>query len=255
MRYREFKPQNEDLVEPQEKERPVSKPMNLNKLGNWAEKDEFTGGVYARGTPDPKDPHMFRKKSKMPSKLDFDAYYQYVKYIKPYVDSNPFFPRVYEIILKKDPEGNVKPDYRVEKLMSLDDAEDKTGTNLSKFFTQKYFGGKFPEGVDSAVEAIQAAFTKDQYFDLITDKKLKQAITIIKQFLNTNFSLMGYNDFKLDVHRGNMMIRFGPGGPQLVFTDPVHDSGESIVGYNSYHGEWPVENPFKFEPWDPLEKK
>ena len=218
----------EDLVTPQEKERNLSVPMNLQKLGKWSRKDiNHSGGAYARGTEDPSDPFLYRKKSRMPSNLENDAYYQYIKYINPYANSNPFFPKVYEIILKKDSQGNIKPDYRIEKLVSLKDAADQTGRSLDQIFIDKYFNNEYDDYDLDYLLIIRKCIYQD-YFDLIKDKKLKEAILIIRNFLEK------FPNFDEDLHSGNVMVRFGPGGPQLVFTDPVQDNGKSIVGYNPF---------------------
>ena len=231
MRYNEFKIAKEDLVDPQEKERKLSMPMNLKKLGQWSRSDinNAGSGAYARGTPDPTDPFLYRKKSRMPSNLEHDAYYQYIKYIQPYADSNPFFPKVYEIILKKDSAGNIKPDYRIEKLASLEDAIEQTGESLDQIFVDKYFHNE-DEDYDLDYLLIIRKCIYQDYFEIIKDKKLKEAILIIRKFLEK------FPNFDEDLHSGNIMVRFGPGGPQLVFTDPVQDNGKSIIGYNPFKG-------------------
>lgn len=229
---------NEDLVDPEYRERTVSTPFNLKKLGKrteyYANRDK--GGAYATGTPDPKDPFMFRKKMRQPSKLDMDAYYQYLKFIQPFADENPFFPKVYSIDVKTDPNGIQKPSYKLEKLTSLTDAEKQTSYQLEEILSEKYLNFDVDEYSATLFRTIRYSLRDQSYLKYIKDEKLKEAIEVIRYFLEK------HPYFNEDLHRGNMMIRFTSTGPQLVFTDPVQDSGESIVGYNVFKGGWPA-NP------------
>lgn len=226
---------NEDLIDPQEREWRMSEPYNMRKIGNRAQRDlvRGKGGAYAAGTPDPKDPFIYRKKSRQPSKLPVDAYYQYLKFVQPFVDENPFFPRVYNIDIKTDAQGRQKPSYKLEKLMSLKDADNEMHGGLDEVLMDKYVANPDDYASMSIGEYVsRAADHFGDYYENIKDEKLKEAIDLINYFIEEN------PDFLPDLHQGNMMVRFGPGGPQLVFTDPVQDQGKSIVGYNVFKGDW-----------------
>ena len=223
---------NEDLVEPEVVDRPVSTPFNIKKMGQRSRKSSG-GGAYAAGIEDPTDPSMYRKKSRMPSLLEKDAYYQFIKAAQPYVDYNPFLPRVYKIIVKKDPRGFLKPEYHMEKLTPYNEAwrmYDQDGNSLNKILKRKLFtkeavGGDVPRLLANSLEF---PFQADTY---IKDPKLIQALDLIRTVKETN------SNFMYDLHEGNMMFRIGTTGPQLVITDPLADKGASIVGYNPFSGK------------------
>ena len=221
----------EALVEPVKRELPVSTPFNLKKMGQRTQKtiDNPDTGAYAVGTTDPRDPHMFRKKMRQPSKLDVDAYYQYIKYIEPYSDSNPFFPKVYGVDVKRDPNGLEKPSYRIEKLVDIDQADQRMDYQLEDALKDRYLVNN---AAGSIVSIIRNAISGSFNLKNIKDGKLVQAIQLIQKFLDD------HPKFELDLHRGNVMIRFTSVGPQLVITDPVQDRGASIVGYNVFKGGW-----------------
>lgn len=238
----------EALVDPEERELPQSVPFNLRKMGKRTEKTvRKGGGAYATGTPDPTDPFMYRKKLRQPSNLEMDAYYQYIKFIQPFMDENPFFPKVYNIDIKKDPKGLLKPSYKIEKLMPIRDAENEMEGDLENALANKYLHD--PDEW-SVLTVITKAITNDSYLEKIKDEKLIEAIQLIRYFFEAN------PQFVEDLHLGNMMVRFTSVGPQLVFTDPAHDRGESIVGYNVFKGGWP-KNPnaiINMEEWQVKEK-
>lgn len=228
---------NEDQFEPQIRSLPISTPGNIEKVSNFAKKHEFddNSGAYAMGIEDPTDPHMYRKKMKAFTNLDQDAYFQYIKYITPYMDSNHCFPKVYVTKIKEYSNGYKKPSYQMEKLITLNEAEDIFGAGkLSDFFFKRYFNAG--DHSDLAIDhmgsyiavikrAIYGAFDTDDW-----DNDLAQAVKLIQQFL------ADFKDFTLDLHRGNLMVRMTSTGPQLVLTDPVQDEGKSIVGYNTFKG-------------------
>lgn len=220
----------EDLIEPEELPRPVSTPFNLTKLGRRSQ-DSSSGGAYAQGTADPQDPSMYRKKSRMPSILRNDAYYQYIKATRPYVDSNPFFPRVYKIIMKRDPVGYVKPEFHIEKLHDSDAVDSYYDDKLDEILFRKYASAEGRQEFHgrSFMRLLSRAIIAYEAKELIKDPKLIEAIELIQKVKESN------DKFSFDLHSGNIMFRLGSTGPELVFTDPIHDMGESIIGYNPFH--------------------
>lgn len=85
-----------ELIEPtitvRQSSRPIPKKLGsqVNKLAHYD--PQGTSGSYATVRPDPHDPHMYRKKTRLPSKLHNDAYYNYIVAIGPYMGLNPYFP-------------------------------------------------------------------------------------------------------------------------------------------------------------------
>lgn len=79
---------------------------------------ELGRGLYAavkRST----DPHQVVKKTLEPSRqLWHDAFYTFVDSIRPYMASNPYFPYIYNINIKRDPAGKVRPDYEMQTLFN-----------------------------------------------------------------------------------------------------------------------------------------
>ena len=186
-------------------------------------------GLFAHGYEDPDDPFMFRKKNHLPGKtLSKDAYFQYVKTIAPHIKSNPFLPRIYEVRIEKDPTGDEQPEYTLEKLVHLEDVNLQTlksvcysifGNNeqeIENFITTKQCINLLIDGLETAFYSNESARrTAGSGQISVTNKKLLQALSIIKKVRDTN-SLYG-----LDLHQENMMLRITPVGAQLVLTDPL----------------------------------
>jgi hypothetical protein len=55
----------------------------------------------------------------------------------------------------------------------------------------------------------------EQVATYIKDPRLKEAMIILRSLIKND------HDVAADIHDGNVMVRRGPGGPQLVLTDPV----------------------------------
>lgn len=179
-------------------------------------------GSYAYGQDD-EDEHLYNKIHYYPSRLKVDAYYQWVQAIKPYMDSNPYLPRVYVTELQKDNQGKIRPIYKMEKLMqptefsaeSLMGMADKMFKYLDQYFENYTSVNSSPRSVfDAIVDIIKEIMTTGAY-DIIKDPLLDQAIELVDIVKNQN------ENFKYDIHRGNFMVRGTSIGPQLVFTDPL----------------------------------
>lgn len=189
------------------------------------------GGAYAWGKEDPKDPHMFRKKWRMPADLQKDAYFNYIADVVLPNQDNPFFPRIYDVILKTDTRGRTKPDVRMEKLVPYDTIENnsKYDPEIMNSMLDRYFvhhaGGEV-----GFIEQIKENCFRYKRYKNIRDPHLREAAKLINDFIDRSSEL-----FELDIHKSNVMFRVGPTGPQLVFTDPAQDHGASIIGdYNPF---------------------
>lgn len=244
-----------EIINPEEKYIPREKEFTKREKFRLRQQYGPNGGMYGYATDDPDDPHMINKHLYSPSSLDNDSYYQYIKAIKPYIGSNPYFPRVYIIGYETDPAGRVKPSYKMEKLIHGDlvDGSYYDNANLSdeerelrlqpaadtmipgaiRAMSQKIFGPEYGDDRWSyLVNMIEVAAHGG--YPRIVDKKCLQAIDLIKQVKDSN------KNFFHDLHEGNMMVRLSSSGPQLVFTDPLHDNQHGI------NSNVPLDTPVKW---------
>lgn len=188
-------------------------------------------GYYSQGRPSRSDPFVFNKETHLPSNLQNDAYYQYIMASKEYAPSNPYFPRVYGITYKKDPNGLIKPRYAIEKFIPL---SALTPEELSVLVDRIFITPNMLSDINNKNLASSIGFfIKRIRFNAmhgdvrarnIKDKKLLQAFQLIDGLIASN------GNFAYDLHENNFMVRRTPVGPQLVLMDPIDDSGASIVG-------------------------
>lgn len=192
---------------------------------------ESTGpesGAYAIGSQDKKDPHMYNKKHFLPSNLENDGYYQYVKAIQPYMAENPYFPRVYVVKLTKDSKGNILPEYKMEKLSPANEFSFSSILAMAKKMFKEF--PDIPSGYNShyimsVISRNLLSATSIRDFSNIADDNLKSALLLIDKIIESNDMI------NLDLHANNIMIRGTQIGPQLVITDPLYDEGgNSRVG-------------------------
>lgn len=230
-----------EIIEPRDVERPISKDYNIEKMGQRPEDfNEF--GAYANGTEDPLDAHMYRKKIRMPSNLNNDAYFQWIKACSPFMKSNPWLPRVYEVVLKKYKDGYVRPSYNMEKLIPISTAiieigeQELTHLLANKIYTPEVLAYREEHYTTyNDMWLILSDISKSVYdgnttINDFSDPGLHQALSIVNRLTKDN------GNFTVDMHKGNFMIRLGTTGPQLVITDPLADGGKSIAaGWNPFN--------------------
>lgn len=237
-----------ELIKPQTTVNKMTVPFDTNRLTKQRDAaisslssadstDLPPVGAFARGKVNPTDPHEFKKTSHMPIDLQKDAYYQYVQAIAPYIQSNPYLPRIYAVNVKQDVTGQTKPSYNIETLQEYDAYDEAVlmglGERLFPGF-EEVMTAKNPNADSYAIWSgiiARLSYLVDngnigspwQDFGLpaesyVTgDKKLLQAIEIIKKIVSTN------SNFFLDLSVRNAMLRGTPAGPQLVLSDPVAD--------------------------------
>lgn len=195
-------------------------------------------GSFGKGKVNPRDPHEFAKTSHLPVDLSADAYYQYVQAIAPYIQGNPYLPRIYAVNVKQDVSGQTKPTYKIETLHEYSEFDESVlmglGERLFSGFEEvvmsKYSN---PNGYVIWANIIsRLSYLVDngnvgspwQDFGLPSesyvtqDKKLLQAIELIKNLVSQN------PNFFLDMSIRNAMLRGTPSGPQLVLSDPIADN-------------------------------
>ena len=223
----------DEIITPQEKITQTPKTWAMSDLRQQrsAALNKGSGGYFSKGF-ETDDPFMYGKKAHMPSNLDYDGYYQYVQAIKPYMDSNPYLPRVYSIKLQRDQQGLVRPIYNIEKLVPGTSVNKRVlnAMGVRMFGNEEWYKALYSqtelENVDSyelwrfTAEIISNAINaypgkpKMLYVPIHFDDELLQAIKLIKMITIKN------DNIELDLHSGNIMVRPGP-IPQLVITDPL----------------------------------
>lgn len=234
---------------------PLQHPWDYSELRR-AEKKSSTkdSGLYSRGKDIPDNPHEYQVTTHYPTDLKVDGKYWWVKACAEHSD-NPYLPQYYNIHLQPDSKGLIRTIYTMEKLWSLD--------SLLEYRIEAEYGNKYmPRGELIKVEEEQGDYLQQELVvmaqkmfkdpdiysfhefpmqfwekEIITpirnaiygtiepnwDKKLLEAIKIIREVLNKN------KLFSLDFHKGNCLLRKTPYGLQFVITDPIRDSELSII--------------------------
>jgi len=209
----------------------------------------YNTGHFSHVENDPEDPHMVIKKSRIPIPLQDDAYYQYVKTAKPFFKSNPFLPRIYSVEATVDKQGKAIPNYRIEKLYSLDD-ERVTSKVLEAIAMSISPGHGWDEKISPNLE-YPSDLEGDNFYSMSKNNMISHIAITIQHYAHgrnkPNVDSIGKTDhsktslgslirqaigifnrvkkgniaFRFDLHQGNFMVRFTSVGPQLVFTDPL----------------------------------
>jgi hypothetical protein len=229
------------------------KAKRSDAINAWPPNPE--AGYYSQGYQT-KDPFLYGKKAHVPTNLDYDPYYQYVKAIEPIMDSNPYVPRVYVVKLYRDQQGYIKPDYTMEKLVKGQTLPKKLiyGMGVRMFGSENWFDihDKMMAGF---VDPVMMS-TSMKYEDLdSTDlwKKLAKVIDMsIETYPANSFSNLSFKNFdpnllqlialikrliirvphtESDVHANNIMVRMGT-TPQVVLSDPI--SSEDTLNPTQY---------------------
>jgi hypothetical protein len=187
-------------------------------------------GYYSQGYQT-KDPFLYGKKAHVPTNLDYDPYYQYVKAIEPIMDSNPYVPRVYDVKLYRDQQGYIKPDYTMEKLVDGETLPKKLiysmgvrmfGSddwfNINDRMTIRYLDNtdlwkRLAKIINMSIETYPANSFSNLSFKNF-DPNLLQLIVLIKRLI------IRIPNTENDTHAKNIMVRMGK-TPQLVLTDPI----------------------------------
>jgi hypothetical protein len=218
-----------ELISTQTKTITSKSPFDIEKMERFRDKRAYEpdSGAYGYGETDKKDPHTFNKKTFVPSNLENDGYFQYVKAIEPYMADNPCFPRVYVVKLTKDSNGKVLPQYKMESLtdgsgFSLESLLSMARRIYPDFDIDNTTDNKFASlYVRRKLARFMLENIKRNDFSGIEDRNVKGALMLISRILKKNNKLI------LDLHSGNIMIRGTSTGPQLVITDPIAEGTAS----------------------------
>lgn len=197
------------------------KPKAATRLGE--------PGKYATTFGSELDPGTATKIVRKCPDIKKDAYFKYVSALakNDRISNNLYFPRIYGIKIVKDKQGNDLYSVNMERLADWDTLSEEEMDMLGERLFFNYTGWKkqayaLSRQKDSKsvssyalLHAMQKAIGNyNQVTTYIKDPKLKHALILLR-------GLVKDNDVLQDIHAGNVMIRRGPGGPQLVLTDPV----------------------------------
>lgn len=187
--------------------------------------DESIFGNWARVAPSKKDPHMVVKNSTIPSRKP-DNYNKYIQELikRDLIDTNPHFPRVYNVKKITDNLGQEVYKYVMEKLipwdqLSLEEMQTLADRILAKPPTiPRSYTDK--EEWNYLYDRISAAFEDESKGD---DSKIKQKSIkyAIKELIDIGRS-WGL-EWPNDVGGNNIMFRRTPIGVQPVITDPFYN--------------------------------
>jgi hypothetical protein len=206
------------------------KAKRSDAINAWPPNPE--AGYYSQGYQT-KDPFLYGKKAHVPTNLDYDPYYQYVKAIEPIMDSNPYVPRVYDVKLYRDQQGYIKPDYTMEKLVDGETLPKKLiySMGVRMFGSDDWFKihdrkiinyedfdntdlwKRLAKIINMSIETYPANSFSNLSFKNF-DPNLLQLIALIKRLI------IRIPNTEIDVHMKNIMVRMGK-TPQLVLTDPI----------------------------------
>lgn len=206
-------------------------PKNAERIGEPS--------VYGIAYTTPDEPGTVTKVVRKIEDINKDAYFQYVSALakNDRISNNPFFPRIYKIKVVKDKQGNDLYSVEMERLLPFETLSNEECNMIGERLFFNYAG--FERDALAYAKEIASSFHRDalttegnakfallkaiekclrnlkEVATYIKDPKLKAALMILQSLLKKN------KNFDADIHSGNIMIRRGPGGPQLVILDPI----------------------------------
>jgi len=209
-------------------------PKNAERIGST---DARFGRVYVN----PEEPGTATKIVRKVEDIHSDAYFKYISALakNDRITNNPFFPRIYKVRVVKDKQGKDLYSVEMERLQDFDtlSAEECNMLGQKLFFnyagferdmlarkkeitpTQHRDEVSLEDRGDAGFVLLKAIGkcleNPEQVATYIKDPKLKAALVILQGMLKRDVGLVP------DIHSGNIMVRRGPGGPQLVITDPI----------------------------------
>lgn len=151
-----------------------------------------------------------------------DPYSYYIDYlIKHKISrSNPFFPRIYNVHkISKDCEDPrvCQYSYQIEKLFHLSKLGMKSIQSVINNIGISFNSTNKNLLINNFVFTINLVIEGSYDGKPINNEKFLEAISILKKIMNK----YTFNEnIQWDIHANNLMVRLGPTGGQLVFTDP-----------------------------------
>lgn len=203
----------EELISTKYKERVSSKPLSDSKTPYYS----LGHGRFGYAVKHKSDDAIVKKVVRRPrDDLRYDGYYTWITGSHKLANQNPYIPRVYNITVFKDTDGQKKYKIDMEKLIPLTDLTDEDYEIIAKKISP------------DLLQAIRDPFNKDKRASVIAnflayraynikDDDLKDALALIDRLTKRSFGHFS------DIHYGNVMVRRTKFGPQLVFVDPIAD--------------------------------
>jgi len=195
-----------------------------------------SSGLYATTYATPDEPGTAHRIIRSATNLKSDGYFKYVSALakNDRITKNPYFPKIYSVNVKEDEKGLARYAVEMEALLDFDSlsAEEMQMLGERMFFNfhsmLKHYRARMNElGIKDAkltdhktlqftlLKGMENLFSySSKAMTYIKDPNLKGAMLILS-------SLVKKQNTNPDIHDGNLMIRRGPGGPQIVITDPV----------------------------------
>lgn len=218
-----------EIIEPRVSHRKYRGRFN-RRGNNYSHRKETSFGNRGNGafgyvTNDKNDPHMIKKTTRSAVKREYkDGYWGYVeKIIEHKLWENPYFPRIYKKASIEDKDEDIFDRVVMEKLEEFD-IIDKKPRDVDALF-RKIFGD------NARVEHTELLSYElaEIVFEYVMTGHVPGYISVDEQEFDTNFvkavdilkDIGGDREkFAWDLRKDNMMLRRGPHGFQLVFTDP-----------------------------------
>lgn len=213
----------------------------MKKLQPSDDHDVIGGGSYARTFGSDANPGTVTRVTRTVQDTKKDSYFKYLSAIakSDRIQRNPYFPKIYSIKIIPDKHGNQMYSVDMERLLNFEtlSAEECVMLGERMFFNFAGFAKEYvarrkeimPSQHRDAVsmkskgtagfvllKAIEKCINYgEQVATYVKDPRLKEAMMILRDLIKKD------HDVSPDIHDGNVMVRRGPGGPQLVLTDPV----------------------------------
>lgn len=205
-----------------------------------SDRKQLGSGHYSTAKAN-KDPHLITKYKKNFSDTEKDPYWEYVDMvINNKLWENPYFPRIYKKHTYVDQKNQKLPKVEMEKLDGsatlnkkeveyliekiVDPSSNLFSENVKSHFPEdKWYPYNMTRIICRIIMANVIGFKKASVYaegkeiDIdtrIKDTKLIQAIKALIEFRKYHPTA------SVDLHTGNVMVRRGPTGVQLVLTDP-----------------------------------
>ena len=177
-------------------------------------KDELGRGAFSKVTPDHNDPHLVKKTNITPLGKQHadkaDGFEQFVRLIdESGMNENIHFPRIYRATKVTDAQGTHRSSYSMEKLepiksLSFEDSKTLEQTHMTEGYSED------ASLSDRLYDACRSPSARERYVKM---ESLKEACEAL-------YEMDDVSDFRLDIHKDNIMVRRTPYGVQLVFSNP-----------------------------------
>lgn len=215
---------------------------DMKKLSPDVDDDvEVHTGGHANTYINNNDPGTATRVTRTVQDIKKDSYFKYLSAIakSDRIQRNPYFPKIYSVRVVPDKHGNQMYSVEMERLLEFNtlSAEECVMLGERLFFNFTGFAKEYvarrrelistqqrntvsmkSKGTAGFVllKAIEKCINfGEKVATYVKDPKLKEALIILRDLIKKD------EDVVPDIHDGNIMIRRGPGGPQLVLTDPV----------------------------------